>query len=213
MSEKPVLYYYNGFLGRVEGPMLLLEDAGVEYTFSSDVDVPRAKEPSCFAPPFCKDGDVYMSQSLAICQHLGIKYGLAGSPEQQGIMMRTCCNIEDFWGESYRVCKNGKDRESAAAFATSERFGKWLGVLQGPLKAGGTFLFGASPTFSDYLLLATLRAVNSMYPKSLAAMLGTAELAPLKAWYEMMQARPNIVAFYASDRCKPALYDSVMDIA
>ena len=65
-DDKVTLYYYGGFLGRVEGPMLLLEDAGVTYSMDADVSAPRAAEAACFAPPFCKDGDVHMSQSLAI---------------------------------------------------------------------------------------------------------------------------------------------------
>ena len=58
--------------------MLILEDAGMPYTCSSDIDEPKAADPACFAPPFCKDSSGYTSQSTAICQHLGVKLGLTG---------------------------------------------------------------------------------------------------------------------------------------
>lgn len=156
---------------------------------------------------------MYLSQSTAICQHLGIQYGVAGDPSQAGIMMRTLCNGEDFWGEAYRPAKGGKDPAGGAAFAASERFGKWLVTLQGPLKSGGEFLFGATPTYPDYHLLATLRAVQAMYPKAFAAKLETEELALLAAWMSRMTNRPKIAAFLASPHTLPPLYPSVMSLA
>merc|ERR1712137_859468 len=114
------------------GPLLLLEDVGAVYHTSSDNNEPKSKDPACFAPPFCKQGDLFLSQSTAICQHLGIQYGVAGEPSQAGVMMRTLCNAEDFWGESYRPTKGGKDPAAGKAFAESDRFNKWLVTLQGP---------------------------------------------------------------------------------
>jgi len=211
----PTIYYYfqAGFSGRAEGPLLLLEDVGAAYETSSDVAEPKAKDASCFAPPFCKQGELYLSQSTAICQHLGIQFGVAGEPSQAGVMMRALCNGEDFWGEAYRPAKNGKDPAGGAAFAGSERFGKWLVVVQGPLKAGGDYLFGASPTYADYHLLATLRAVQGMYPKAFSAKLETEELTLLAAWMGRMTSRPKIAAFLASPQTLPPLYPSVMNLA
>jgi len=214
-TEPVTLFYYfkMGFSGRAEGPMLMLEDAGVPYTCSSEVSEPKSADPACFAPPFCKDSSGYISQSTAICQHLGVKLGLAGAPSELGREMRATLNGEDFWGECYRPIKGGKDAPAGVTFATSERFTKWLVTLQGPLTSGGKpFLFGSSPTFADYHLLATLRAVEGMYPKTLAAAMSGAELAALKAWFERMLARPKIAAFIKSERCLPLLYPSAMNL-
>ena len=97
-AKEPVtLYYYfnANFTGRVEGPMLLLEDAGVEYTCSTEVNEPKAADPACFAPPFCKDSYGYTSQSTAICLHLGIKLGCAGQDAERGRQMRAANNAEE----------------------------------------------------------------------------------------------------------------------
>ena len=118
-----------------------------------------------------------------------------------------------FWAECYRPLKGGKDVAAGLSFAKSERFAKWLRTLQGPLSSGGAdYLFGATPTFADYHLLATLRAVQAMYPKTLASNLETAEMAKLKAWMPRMSARPRIAAFIKSDRCLPLLYGSVCNL-
>lgn len=209
-----IFYYFDKkFTGRAEGPMLLLEDAGVPYTCSSKISEPKAADPASFAPPFCKDSAGYTSQSTAICQHLGIKLGLCVPPAELGHEMRAALNGEDFWGECYRPAKNGKDAAAGVEYAKSERFSKWLRTLQGPLSSGGAdYLFGATPTFSDYHLLATLRAIASMYPKTVSAHLAKTELAALKAWYERMLARPRIAAFIKSERCLPVLYPSVMNL-
>jgi len=207
-------YYFNAnFTGRVEGPMLLLEDVGAPYTCSSAVNEPKEANPACFAPPFLKDGETFMSQSTAICFHLGIKHGVAGAPEKAGLMMRALGNAEDFWGEAYRPTKGGKDKEAGAAYATGERFTKWLVVLQGPLTSGGDYLFGSAPTSVDYHLLATLRAAQEMYPKAFGANLKDPQLSKLSQWMERMVARPKIAAFLKSDRCLPVLYPGVQGIA
>ena len=214
-DETFTIYYYfkAGFSGRAEGPMLILEDAGMTYTCSSDTDEPKAADPACFAPPFCKDSSGYMSQSTAICQHLGIKLGLAGAPGDMGRQMRATLNAEDFWGECYRPIKGGKDAPAGVAFAQSERFKKWIFTLQGPLTSGGNdFLFGSSPTFADYHLLATLRAVDAMYPKTFASIMTSEDLVMLKAWYARMLSRPRIAAFLKSERCLPLLYQSATNL-
>ena len=95
MEPVTLYYYFNaGFSGRVEGPMLLLEDAGVPYTCSSEVNEPKVDE-AVFAPPACKDSAGYTSQSTAICMHLGVKVGLAGPPEALGRQMRAALNGEE----------------------------------------------------------------------------------------------------------------------
>ena len=211
-SPVTLYYYYNaGFTGRVEGAMMLLEDIGQPYKTSDEISVPKAKNLACFAPPFCKDEEFYMSQSTAICLHLGMKYGLAPL-ESLSDAMRAACNAEDFWGEVYRPIKGGKDREAGAAFAASDRFTKWLMTLEAPLiTGGGPYLFGSSPIFADYHLLSTLRAVEFMYPKAFAA--AVARLSALSAWLDAMNARPGIVSFIKSERCLPLLYAACKDIA
>lgn len=70
---------------------------------------------------------------------------------------------------------------------------------------GSKYAFGPEPTFVDYHLLATLRALQWMYPMATATHLGLPELQRLKRWRARMVSRPRIAAFL--ETAPPVLRD------
>ncbi len=128
-----ILYYHAGFSGRCEGPMLLLEDVAASYELSADMDMPSQAK-SCFAPPYCiaPDGTT-LSHPTAICLFLGQRHGVAGEEHKLASSMQAALNAEDFWSEAYRAAQGGQDPAAGVAFAASDRFPRWLLVLQAPL--------------------------------------------------------------------------------
>jgi glutathione S-transferase len=96
MAESPPyeLIYYTGVPGRGEHVRLLLEEAAVSYEDTQFLTFEKAREavvtwlsggghgnPSYFAPPLLKHGDLVINQTPNILQYLGPKHGLAGLEE------------------------------------------------------------------------------------------------------------------------------------
>ena len=112
------LYYHEGFSGRCEGPMLLLQDLGVPYERSSDVGAAKIFTKSNFVW-FARfaDGQI-LSQSVAICVRLGVMHGAATDDlERLATMISAALNAENCWSEAYR-CLQGSKAAALARFHT-----------------------------------------------------------------------------------------------
>ena len=82
MSEfSPVkVYYWGGMFGRAGPALRMLEEAGAPYEIISDMPSMGpmfgafgGDASDNFAPPLVVDGDERISQSTAICMHVGNK--------------------------------------------------------------------------------------------------------------------------------------------
>ena len=72
------------------------------------------------------------------------------------------------------------------------------------------FVVGDKLTYVDLALLHVLRAAKSQFSEAFNA-LNTIPL--LKAFMERISARPNLAAYFASDRCRPFEGNSMMWIS
>ncbi len=146
--DKITLYYHADYSGRLEGALLLLEDHGVAYKLSSQLEEPQAMRTAGFAPPFCVTTDgTCLSQAVAICMYISIHLGACGPEDDLSRceMMRAALNAEDLWAEAYRAgtagllegrYSSGDEPTAALEFARSERLTRWLLTVQAPLVEG-----------------------------------------------------------------------------
>jgi hypothetical protein len=145
------LYYWEGFSGRVEAPILLLEDAGVKYTVNRDVKGFLYKggnqaEP-CFACPVLVDSGFALAQTTAIMEYLGRQHGyITADPREQACALQLCCTAADIWSEAYAAKKSG-DSATQATFL-QKRMAQWLAHLSDVLchPPSSAFFGGPQPS-------------------------------------------------------------------
>jgi glutathione S-transferase len=209
------LFYWPNFTGRIEPILLLLHDAGVDYTLVRDVSAATAQDigAPAFASPILRQGHFTVAQTTAILQFLGRRHGYAPadmSEEVQANCLQLALNAADIWSEAYKARR--EDDEGAAFIA--ERLPRWLDQLERFFSAtsgGGPFFFGTHPTYADFALLNVCNILDWMYctatkacdfpslkfelPKSIAV------------WKHAMQARAGVAAYLRD--AEPVLYAEV----
>lgn len=204
------LYYWEGFTGRAEAPILLLEDIGVAYTLDRDVKGFLYKGGNqsnpCFACPVLVDNGFALAQTTAIMEYLGRRHGcLPAEPQQQAVTLQLACTAADIWSEAYAARKSN-DAATQTTFL-SKRLVQWLVHLASVLchPPAPAYFGGVKPSYADFALLNAFRACEFMYGDGCAASYPAA----VTAWMDRILRRPNIAAFLCSERCEPFLYAEV----
>ncbi|XP_013395749.1 glutathione S-transferase [Lingula anatina] len=236
-SSEWVLYYWP-LAGRGEFVRLVFEEAGVPYKEINDVellsknfkkiDLPPSEDFSfpCFAPPVIKKGDFVLSQTPVICEYLGKKFGLYpdGGEEEEYHARQFNLTIHDFIAdgrlafhgrnhtESYYTQK--EETQTYIDFFVKNRLPKWLRNLEHLLNAnygkhgGKGYAIGTKMTYVDLALLHVLRATESQFPAPWEELKGSFPLC--REFKERMSQRPNLAAYFKSDRCRPFEGNSMM---
>ena len=205
------LHYWGGLPGRGEYVRLVLEDAGVSYTEISDRG-PKTGFP-VFAPPvLVHDGDV-IGQMPNICAYLAERHGLAPDGRVQRAqalaLMLTVGDVTDEVHDTHHpiaATQTYEDQRDAAILAaksfTEQRLPGWLKYFERVLDHGdGEHLIAGATTFPDLGLHQLIRGLEYAFPNALARCAG--EVPKVMALHERVGARPNLVAYRASDRCRP----------
>lgn len=188
---------------------MLLEDAGVEYTYSTAVNDERYGHDGfpTFAPPLYKDPEngVLISQTTAILSYLGAIHGY--QPEEGGPISQAQCHqlgldIADVWAEAYRA--RNKDADRGSGFCTGGRLQTWITHLDKALQvhsaSSGPYFFGEKVTWADFALHNLWNTLVHLYGSKLP------ETDLLLKHYEAMKSRPALTKYYETSL--PVLYAS-----
>ncbi|MGA1803203.1 glutathione S-transferase [Rhizobium sp. HT1-10] len=228
------LYYWDGIQGRGEFIRLALEEAGADY-----VDVARGDGPGLgtdamldimkngtqpfipFAPPFLKDGNVFISHVANILLFLGPRLGLSPEGEAQRHMANGLqLSITDFVAEVHdthhplATSQYYEDQKDAAKIRAAsfikERMPKYLGYFERVLQenaAGPSYSVGNALSYVDLSLFQVIEGLLYAFPK---AMEGYASRCPaLMALHDSIGKRPNILRYLASERRLPFNEDGI----
>ncbi len=220
------LYYWPDIQGRGEFVRLVLEDAGAPY-----VDVARLPEDegggvpglmACLArddvgtanlaPPILQQGDLYISQTAAICAYLGERHGLAPEGDARWQALHLQLTLADFVveihdthhpiaGSLYYEDQTAEAQRRTAVFR-EERLPRSLGYFERVLSlnkaAEGRWLVGADCSHADLSLFQVMTGLEYAFPNALSAL---ADDHPrLFALRDRVRERPNIAAYLASER-------------
>lgn len=209
-TNEYTLYYWEGFTGRAEGPILLLEDIGVKYTLDRDVKGFLYKGGNqsnpCFACPVLVHDGFALAQTTAIMEYLGRRHGyMPPEPREQASMLQLACTAADIWSEAYAARKSNDDATQTSF--CSKRFVQWLEHLTCMLchPPSSAYFGGAKPSYADFALLNAFRACEFMFGSECTV----AYPAAVAEWVQRMVARPAVAAFLSSERCEPVLYGDV----
>lgn len=228
------LYYWDGIQGRGEFVRLALEENGADY-----IDVSRGRGPGKgmdamldiikngtqplipFAPPFLKDGALFVSHVANILMYLGPKLGLAPKDEPQryvanGLQLLVTDLVSEVHdthhplstGQYYEDQKDAAKLRSAAFIR--ERIPKYLGYFERVLQtnaAGPEHSVGDRLSYVDLSLFQVIEGLRYAFPR---AMKGDNRRYPaLIALHDAIAGRPNIVAYLQSERRLPFNEDGI----
>ncbi|MDX3925716.1 MAG: glutathione S-transferase family protein [Shinella sp.] len=221
-----LLYYWDGIPGRGEFVRLALEEAGADYVDIAREPETDGKGTSAlirrmnsdqdpyvpFAPPFVKDGDLVVSHVANILFYLGPKLGLA--PREEGL--RYFANglqltITDFVAEIHDthhpigVSLYYEDQRDAARERSrnflDERMPKFLSYFErvlGRNPAGAGQIVGDRLSYVDLSLFQVIEGLRYAFPNAMKSF--EREIPALVALRDVVEARPNIRRYLASDR-------------
>jgi glutathione S-transferase len=219
------LYYWPGLQGRGEFVRLALEAAGLDYqdvargphgmdAISRRLADERARRPP-FAPPFLRDGDIWVGQTAAILLYLGETYGLAPTDVQGRLWTHQIqLTIADFVVEAhdthhpiasgayYEAQKDAALRR-AADFreARMPKFLAWFEAILARNEAGHLHLVDDTLTYADLSLFQVLAGVRHAFPRAAKRVL--AEMPHVTALAERVADCARIKAYLSSDRRVP----------
>ena len=216
------LYYWDGIPGRGEFVRLALEYAQADYIDVARMDGGTDRLLSLlkgehadivpFAPPFLKDGDVFVSHVANILLYLGNRLGLcpedeAGRFHANGLQL----TITDFVAEVhdchhpigtslyYEEQKDEAKRRSEAFLA--DRLPKFLGYFEKVLAhnpKSGLYAVGDSLTYVDLSLFHLVEGLRYAFPQALEG--DSARYQRLVALHDHVADLPTIVAYLRSER-------------
>jgi len=222
------LYYWPTIQGRGEYVRLTLEEGGADY-----VDVARESgkgfgvpalmrfmkgegvEHVPFAPPFLKAGRFVIGQTANILLFLGSHLGLAPKDERGQLWTHQLqLTIADFAVEIhdthhpiaaglYYEDQKKEARRRAADFLEN-RLPKFLGYFEQVLARnprGDRHLVGAKLSYVDLSMFQIIAGLNYAFPRAMAR--SARKYRRLIALHEMVQERPRIAAYLASQRRIP----------
>ncbi|XP_046363920.2 glutathione S-transferase-like isoform X2 [Haliotis rufescens] len=230
-SDGYELYYWDGKYvgpGRAEFARLLFVEAGVPYKDISEGIMEKFRQADqqwtgfpTFAVPLLKKGSFEISQTPVICRYLGKQFGLfPDNEEDQWHAEQLNATIHDYIAEGRYAFHGikpfesyfGQEKETQPYIDRflAERLPKYMKHFEKMLAAnddGRSFVVGGKVTYADLGLLHVLRATAAQFPEAWAAV----DYAPLvKAFKERMEARPNLAAYFKSEKCIPFSGNSMM---
>ncbi|KAK3108998.1 hypothetical protein FSP39_020566 [Pinctada imbricata] len=225
--EEYIIYYWP-LAGRAEYLRIILEEKGVKYKQINDRDQIVSKVlqngiggfPVLFPPVLCK-GDFHLGQAPVASRFLAKEFDLLPEAEEdQWLAENVHTTIHDFVAEG-RLAFHGihptgpylEQKEGTQRYIDNfvdNRIHRWLKYFEAVLKrnnGGQGFLFGNKLTYVDLALATSLRACEASYGPAYQA----ADYCPLiKAHRARIEARPNIAAYFKSDRFIPFSDNSMM---
>jgi len=227
MPETYQLYYWPMLPGRGELVRLVLEEAGAPY-----VDVAREQGveaivpklhgggdgPPLYAPPFLRSGDLWLSQTAAICDFLAARHGLVPeAPEARARALSLFLTVLDVVDEVHDThhplgkSKYYEEQKAEAKVASTaflaDRLPKLLGYLERALAHGGGEWFLGTLSYVDLGVYQLLKGLEHAFPRGSArAFAATPKLCALRA---RVGARPRVAAFEASARSVPFSQDGI----
>jgi glutathione S-transferase len=227
------LYYWPTIQGRGEFVRLALEQAGAAY-----VDVVResgrgrgvpammtllegddAHAP--FAPPFLRDGDLFIGQTAAILLHLGDRHALAPRDAAGRLWTHQLqLTLADLVAEAHDAhhpisgalyyAEQKREARRRAKHFRKDRIPKFLGFFEGVLKrnpAGDAHLVGKNLTYADLSLFQVVEGLLYAFPKAMQRILP--DMPRVAALRASVAQQPRIAAYLASDRRLPFNQDDV----
>jgi glutathione S-transferase len=212
------LYYWPGIQGRGEYVRLALEEAGADYAdvarsvrgMAAMMRMMEAGSTPPFAPPFLKAGKVVIGQTANILLYLGARHGLAPKPEAGRLWVHQLqLTIADLVLEIHDThhplgpSLYYEDQRAPAKKRSdefwNERVPKYLGYFERLLKGnGGSYVTGRRLTYVDLSLFQIVEGLRYAFPKRMKAF--ERDIPGLLALHDRVAARPNIKAYFASDR-------------
>ena len=216
------LYYWPGIQGRGEFVRLALEAAGADYRevarepkgmaamMALMADDSLAHPP--FAPPFLKDGEVIVAQTVNILAYLGPRLGLEPTAEAEALFTRQLAlTVADVVGEAHDVHHPigvglyYEDQKPEAARRAKEfreqRIEKFLGYFERVLAAnpaGAAHLVGKVLTYADLGLFQIVEGLRYAFPNTMKAR--EAQWPKAIALHDHIAEQPRIAAYLASPR-------------
>lgn len=217
--------------GRGEYIRLMFEAAQVPYvenndgsTFFKIVDRAGARGsapfPAFAVPLVTGPGDICVSQTIAVMNTLGKKFGMYPDNEIDEMRaLQTALTIQDFHTEG-RACFHPKElmasyytqvEEASVASAqfASGRLVHWLLYFEHVIAAnhgGSGFAIGPKMTYVDIMLFHILCAAESQFPEAWH----NAAIPLSKAYKARIGSHPPLVEYFASPRCRPFEGNSMM---
>lgn len=148
--------------------------------------------------PYLIDGDVKLTQSLAILKYLGRKYGLVPSNEvEQQRCEMTEMEINDLKQAQIKLVFNPKMDEGKAEYVTGlavklDCMNKFLGV--------GPWVAGEKITYVDFVAYELLDQIRKMVPDSFTPM------ANISAFMVRFETLPQLQEWFNSEQYKAVEY-------
>jgi len=223
------LHYWPTIEGRGEFVRLALEAAGAPY-----VDVARGAEAAglglpamlrClhdstqphppFAPPFLKDGGVWVGQTAAILQYLAPALKLVARSEQARVWTQQIqLTIADMVTEAhdthhpvgvglYYEDQKPEARRRATEFCTARmpKFLAWFETILARNPAGSRHLVGGRLSYADLSLFQLVEGLRYAFP--IAAERALAAAPGVMALRDRVVALPKVAAYLRSERRIP----------
>lgn len=219
-----MLTIYGVYRSRASRPLWLLAETGTPFAHVPVIQAYRLTDPAQRAAvvhtgsaeflqvnpqgqiPAMQDGDLVLTESLAITLYIARRHGGPLGPADEGELARmeqwalvAATAIEGPALEIQTVIGAGADTtpEGQAAIAVAaERLRRPFARIEGHL-SGRDWLVGGRFTVADILVAECLR-----YAQGHAGLM--AEFPRLKAWLETCQARPAFQAMWAARLAEPA---------
>ncbi|CAG0898489.1 unnamed protein product [Cyprideis torosa] len=200
----PVLGYWN-LRGLVMPIKYVLQEAGVEYEdkvyqlnppdynreswlkekFNLGLDFPNL--------PYYLDGDVKLTQSLAILRYVAKKYGLGGdTAEEQAVADMVSCQIFDLRMEMAYLFYTKWNDDNKKDFLNNSLPGK-MKLLENFMN-GKKFVLGDKVSYADFFLWETIDHLLFLTPDLLK------EYPNMKTFYDAIASRPKMKSYMESDK-------------
>ncbi len=222
------LFYWDGLQGRGEFVRLALEEAQAPY-----IDVARGTKSEGhgidalmaglntdapwppFAPPFLRDGEVFIPQTANILLYLAPRLGLAPREESlryvaNGLQL-TIADLVTEVHDTHHPIASGlyyEDQKEAAQERTADflaqRMPKFLGYFERVLAsnpAGPAQMVGAALTYVDLSVFQIVEGLRYAFPKATRSF--GKHYPHVVALHDAVTKRPNIAAYLASPRRLP----------
>jgi len=219
-----MLTLYGVYRSRASRNLWLLAETGTPFTLVPVIQAYRLRDPDAAdAPlnthsprflamnpaggiPFMTDGDLHLSESLAINLYIARTYGGALGPEdaaEDAVMQQwalyAVASVEPHTIGILNALRDygaGSPAATAAADAMKRNLERPFGVLDRVLASGGGHLVGGRFTVADINMAEVVR-----YAQSETAFL--AGYPALDAWLRACQARPAFQAMWARRQAEP----------
>jgi len=144
--------------------------------------------------PYFIDGDIKLTQSLAILNYVGEKYGLAPQTQEErfrALQVQQVCM--DFIMDGVKIFYAGKDAFEAGKAGHIEKSKEWLKQFSDYL-GERKFICGDNLTATDFLLQEAMARVEFVEPGITALNYNLAE------YDARMRSLPQLAEFYASEQ-------------